>query len=95
MLLVLASVPAAWAMGLALANETTDLPSSPPSAAPATLHWPPASPSSVPPGISRAALHTEDRKDGRSYFEALPADDEKLDDHGASLRGDRFHWQQQ
>ena len=92
-LIVLASVPAAWAMGHASANENTDLPSSQ-STAPATLHWPPASPSSIPPGISRAALHTGPEKAGRSYFEALPGGDEKLDDRGAPLRGDRFHWQQ-
>ncbi|HKR42698.1 MAG TPA: hypothetical protein VJU59_23990 [Paraburkholderia sp.] len=92
-LIVLASVPAAWAMGLAAANENTDLPS-PQSAAPATLHWPPASPSSIPPGISRAALHTGTQKDDKTYFEALPGGDKKLDDEGAPLRGDRFHWQQ-
>ncbi|WP_154677840.1 hypothetical protein [Paraburkholderia nodosa] len=92
-LIVLASVPAAWAMGLAAANENTDLPS-PQSAAPATLHWPPASPSSIPPGISRAALHTGTQKDDKSYFETLPGGDKNLDDNGAPLRGDRFHWQQ-
>ncbi|MEX3690176.1 MULTISPECIES: hypothetical protein [Paraburkholderia] len=94
-LIVLASVPAAWAMGFAAANEITDLPS-PQSVAPATLHWPPASPSSIPPGISRAALHTGPQKDDKSYFEALPGGDKKLDDNGdgARLRGDRFHWQQ-
>ncbi|WP_110854709.1 hypothetical protein [Paraburkholderia silvatlantica] len=93
MLIVLASVPAAWAMGLAAVNENTDLPS-PQSTAPATLHWPPASPSSVPPGISRAALHTGTQKDDKSYFDMLPGGDKRLDDNGAPLRGDRFHWQQ-
>ncbi|MEM5313490.1 hypothetical protein [Paraburkholderia sp. JHI869] len=92
-LIVLASVPAAWAMGLACANENTDLPS-PQRAAPATLHWPPPSPSSIPPGISRAALHTGPQKDGKTYFEMLPDGDKQLDDQGAPLRGDRFHWQQ-
>ncbi|WP_321924018.1 hypothetical protein [Paraburkholderia guartelaensis] len=92
-LIVLASVPAAWAMGLASANENTGLPS-PQSAAPATLHWPPASPASIPPGISRAALHTGPEKDDKSYFDMLPGDDKRLDDEGAPLRGDRFHWQQ-
>ncbi|MBB2926838.1 hypothetical protein [Paraburkholderia silvatlantica] len=93
MLIVLASVPAAWAMGLAAVNENTDLPS-PQSTAPATLHWPPASPSSVPLGISRAALHTGTQKDDKSYFDMLPGGDKRLDDNGAPLRGDRFHWQQ-
>lgn len=80
-------------MGLAAVNENTDLPS-PQSTAPATLHWPPASPSSVPPGISRAALHTGTQKDDKSYFDMLPGGDKRLDDNGAPLRGDRFHWQQ-
>ncbi|HEY4801786.1 MAG TPA: hypothetical protein VIH96_04120 [Paraburkholderia sp.] len=92
-LIVLASAPAAWAMGLTPANESMDL-SSAQSAAPATLHWPPSSPSSIPPGISRAAMHTESQKDGTSYFEALPGSHDKLDDEGAPLRGDHFHWHQ-
>jgi len=92
-LIALASAPAAWAMGLAPANENTDLPSAL-SMAPAALHWPPSSPASIPPGISRATMHTESQKDGKSYFEALPPGNDRLDDEGAPLRGDRFRWNQ-
>ena len=92
-LITLASAPAAWAMGLAPANENTDPPSGL-SMAPATLNWPPPSPTSIPPGISRATMHTESLKDGKSYFEALPPGNDRFDDEGAPLRGDRFRWNQ-
>jgi len=92
-LIALASAPAAWAMGVTPANEKADLPSAQ-SMAPATLHWPPPSPSSIPLGISRATMHTESQQHGKSYFEAVPAGNERLDDEGAPLRSDRFRWNQ-
>jgi len=45
-------------------------------------------------GISRATMHTESQQHGKSYFEAVPAGNERLDDEGAPLRSDRFRWNQ-
>jgi hypothetical protein len=89
-LIVLAAVQAAWSQGPASANENASLPV-PPGEAPAALRLQ-ASPLS--PGISRASLHTGPQDDGASYFTPLPSDDDKLDEPGAPLRGDRFHWSQ-
>ncbi|SDE28415.1 hypothetical protein [Paraburkholderia lycopersici] len=99
LLIVLTAVPAAWAIGVAPANDNAALPA-PASAVPPAPHWHPsslmwpASPASVASGISRAALHTGPRKEGASYFEAPSREDDMLDTPGTPLRGDRFHWRQ-
>jgi hypothetical protein len=89
-LIVLAAVQAAWSMGPASANENTSLPA-PAGGAPAALRL---ETSPVSAGISRASLHTGPQNDGASYFTPLPNDEDKLDEQGAPLRGDRFRWKQ-
>jgi hypothetical protein len=89
-LIVLAAVQAAWSQGPAWANESASLPA-PASSAPAALRL---QTSPLSPGISRASLHTGPQNDSASYFTPLPNDEDKLDEQGAPLRGDRFRWKQ-